>query len=106
MSKFVRVRPLEQIRRTFVDHLFTVDDERYRQGLDDLVVFKDGVIAGTFIWTVLVNPANGRFICSRTGTETMKEMATEESGELKGTPWYDELVGMVFRMEELEGGAK
>ncbi len=104
MSK--TVKPLKQICQAFADHLFTVDAERYQSGLDDLVVFKDGVIAGTFVWTVLVNPANGHFICSRTGTETRQEMATEESGEMKGTPWYDELAGMVFRMEEPEGGTR
>lgn len=103
MSEEARVKPLEQVCQAFADHLFNVDRSFYDEGLDDFVVFKDGVVAGMFIWTVLYNPANGHFICSRTGTETRRQMATEESGEMKGTPWFEELMKMVFRLEDLKG---
>lgn len=100
MEKNRRPRTLEQIIRNFADHLFSVERSGYDEGLDDMVAFRDGVVAGNFIWTVLYNPANGHFICSRTGTEIRKEWITEESERMQGTPWYDELLGMIYCPEE------
>lgn len=100
MKKNRRPRTLEQIIGNFADHLFSVERSGYDEGLDDLVAFRDGVIAGSFVWTVLVNPLTGHFVCSKNGTETKKEWITEESDQMQGTPWYDELLGMIYCQDE------
>lgn len=102
MDKKRRPRALKQICQNFAEHMFNVDTEDYRRDLDDMVVFKDGVLECGFVWTVLVNPANGHFICSITGIETKEEWITEDNKELVGTPWYDELMDMIFCQEEEE----
>lgn len=106
MDSALRPRPLEQICRNFSDHIFTVDASRFLDGNDDLIVCTDGIIAGTFFWTILVNPQTGHFIVSRTGTETRRQMKTEKNVELTGTPWYDELMRMIYCQREEEGVAK
>lgn len=103
MNKVVKVKPLEQMCRCFSNHFFYVDTERYDQGLDDMIVFTEGVIAGLFVWTVLVNPLTGHFVCSKDGTETKEEWITEKSEQMQGTPWYDDLLGMIYCLTEEEG---
>ncbi len=100
MDKKRQPRALEQICQNFADHLFTVDAEDYQNGRGYMVAFKDGVLGCGFVWTVLVNPANGHFICSITGTETKEDWITEGNTELIGTSWYDELMDMIFCQEE------
>jgi hypothetical protein len=87
-KQFSGRRPFEVIKAACLKNGWGWDQSRYDDG-SDYVTF--GFQCGSKRITVIYNSFNGRFIVKHG-----KKMVTEESTEMDGTRWYDELLDFIY----------
>ena len=95
MKTFAGNRPLEEVKRRAVELGYMLDTSDFDKG-SDFIWLRD---MKTRMLQVKYNTFNGCFVVWAPVSE--RPIATEASVDKEGTPWYDELLTVFYREEDV-----